>query len=231
MAGTLNIKQWDEEDRPREKLMAKGAEALSDAELLAILIGSGSTEESAVDLMRRVMKDCDNSLKQLGRMSIDDLTQAKYKGLGPAKAVTIMAACELGRRRMMETAEEKVYMRDCQDLYAYFLPRMQDLDHEQCHVLLLRQDLSVIKNAVVSVGGIASASVDVRRVMYEAVVNHAPVIAVAHNHPSGNHTPSRHDDDLTRRIADACRMMQIRLLDHIVVTDRDYYSYVMEGKL
>lgn len=242
----LNINQWAKEDRPREKMMQKGAAALTNAELLAILIGSGSVEESAVALMRRLLADCDNRLKTLGRMPYEELTgwiettdpltgetrkTHRYKGLGEAKAITIMAACELGRRRMEEDAVERASIRSSADLYSYFLPRMQDLAHEECHLLLLNQACRVIDRVLVSKGGLTETAVDIRLILREALLRNAPVVALCHNHPSGNKRPSMEDDRLTERLHTACRTMNIRLLDHIVLTDGDYYSYCDEGRL
>lgn len=242
----LNINQWAEEDRPREKMMRNGAAALTNAELLAILIGSGNAEETAVALMQRVLADCDNRLKTLGRMSCEELTGfvdiadeetgkkkkvRRYKGLAEAKAITIMAACELGRRRMAEEALERETIRSSEDLYRYFLPRMQDLAHEECHLLLLNQACRVLDRVLVSKGGLTETAVDIRLVLRAALLHNAPVLALCHNHPSGNKRPSAEDDRLTERLAQACRTMNIRLLDHIVLTDGDYYSYCDEGRL
>ncbi len=242
----LNINQWAEEDRPREKLMQKGPGALSNAELLAILIGSGNVDESAVELMRRLLSDCGNRLKTLGRMSLEEMTGTvdvvneetgkkkqgrRYKGLGEAKAVTIMAACELGRRRMEEEAEDLPTIRSCEDLYHYFLPGMQDLFHEECYVVLMNQANRVMGKMLVSKGGLTETAVDIRLILREALLRRAPVIALCHNHPSGNVKPSQEDNRLTERLAQACRTMNIRFLDHIIVTDGGYYSYREEGNL
>lgn len=242
----LNIKQWAEDDRPREKLMLKGAAALSNAELLAILIGSGSADESAVALMKRLLSDCDNRLKTLGRMSLEELTGTvevdgtangkkktarRYKGLGKAKAVTIMAACELGRRRMEEDVVELPSIRSSMDLYHYFLPQMQDLFHEECYAVLMNQACRIMDKVLVSKGGLTETAVDIRLILREALLRRAPVIALCHNHPSGNLRPSVEDDRLTDRLQKACRMMNIRLLDHIIVADGGFYSYCEEGKL
>lgn len=225
----LSIHEWAEEDRPREKLLEKGAAALSEAELLAILIGSGSKRESAVDLMRRIMNDQGNSLKALGRMTLQDLT--RYKGMGPAKAVTIMAACELGKRRMREPADAKQQITTSQDLYEYFRSRMMDLTTEECHLLLLDIKNQVIGYTVVSQGGISYSLTDVRVVLRHALLSGATSIVFCHNHPSGNPHPSRQDDELTTSLDKACKAVAIRLLDHIVLGDNCYYSYHDEEKL
>lgn len=242
----LNINQWAEEDRPREKMILKGAASLSNAELLAILIGSGSADETAVELMRRVLSDCGNSLRALGRMSIEELCGSitvkdeqtgvskkvhRYKGLGPAKAVTIMAACELTRRRLQEEAAEKPAILSSDDLFAYFKPRMQDLSHEECYALLLNQACRVTDCVLIGKGGLTETSVDIRLVLREALVRQAPVVALAHNHPSGNPRPSADDNRLTDKLQKACQMMNIRLIDHIIVADERYYSYSKEGLL
>ncbi len=247
MAGVkLNINQWAEDDRPREKLMQKGAASLSNAELLAILIGSGNQEETAVELMKRVLADCDNRLKTLGRMSIEELTGTvevadpvtgkprrvrRYKGLAEAKAVSILAACELGRRRMEEDAVELPSIRSSVELYRYVLPLMQDLSHEECYALLMNQACRVMDRILVSRGGLTETAVDIRLILREALVHRAPVIALCHNHPSGNVRPSLEDDRLTKRLLEACKVMNIRLLDHIVVAENGFYSYCEEGKL
>ena len=228
MSEKLNINQWAEEDRPREKMASLGAEALSSAELLAILIGSGSVKESAVDLMKRILNDCNNSLNTLGKKSINDLCQ--YNGVGPAKAITILAACELGKRRQMETPEERPDLGDATKIYNHMHPVMQDLDVEQFWVLLLNQNHRLIKKVRVSLGGITATAVDIRIIMREAVLCNATIIAVCHNHPSGKTKPSKEDDELTVNIMQACRVMNIRFLDHVIITDGHYYSYHEEGR-
>ena len=227
------IKDLAEEDRPREKLEARGPGALTVPELLAILIGSGNTEESAVDLMRRLYCDCGNNLGNLGRQTIAELTDGRYRGLGPAKAITIMAACELGKRRMLEDVLLKTKVGDSADLYAAFRPYLMDLSHGECHILLLNVKHEIIGHEMVSKGGLTEASVDVRMVLRAALLHQATSIALAHNHPSGNSMPSRADDDLTRRLADACRTVGLKLMDHIVIADgiNNYYSYYGNGKL
>jgi len=232
MLGT-SIKEWAEVDRPREKLESRGPGALTEAELLAILIGSGNTEESAVDLMRRLMADCDGSLNTLGRMTIAELTDGRYKGIGPAKAITIMAACELGKRRMKEEAPVRSKISDSADIYEYFRPRLMDLSHEECHVLLLNVKHEILGHEVVSRGGLSEACVDIRLVLRHALLHQATSIALAHNHPSGSCQPSKADDDLTSRLREACRTVGIKLLDHLVIADGkdNYYSYYNHSKI
>ena len=225
----LNINQWAEEDRPREKMARLGAASLGNAELLAILIGSGSPHESAVELMKRVMADCNNSLNTLGKRTINELT--KYNGVGPAKAITILAACELGKRRQMEKAEERADLGSATAIYNYMRPKMQDLDTEEAWILLMNRSFKLIKSQCISHGGISETAVDVRIIMREALLNNSTVIALCHNHPSGNTVPSRDDDRLTQSVKAAAETMRIHLADHVIVTDGNYYSYREQGKL
>ena len=224
----LNITQWAEEDRPREKMANIGAEALTNAELLAILIGSGSTKESAVDLMKRILADCHNNLNTLGKMSVNDLCQ--YNGIGEAKAISILAACELGKRRQAETPEERPDLGTATRLYNHMHPLMQDLDVEEFWAIFLNQHYRLIKKARISHGGITEATVDIRIIMREAVLANCTILAVCHNHPSGNLTPSKSDDELTKSVKRACELMRIHFLDHVILTDGQYYSYHEQGK-
>jgi len=225
----INIKDLPPEDRPREKMMAQGAAALTDAELLAILIGSGNAEETAVGLMQNVLKDCKGSLNNLGRMTIHDLT-SRYKGIGEAKAITLLAACELGSRRRREEVVEQKKIMDSNDASKYF-DDMRDLPLEECHILMLRQNHSIIGEALISKGGITGTAVDVREVLRHAILHRATAIVLCHNHPSGSLMPSREDDQLTNRVKEGCRTMNIQLLDHIIVSLTGYYSYSEHGKL
>ena len=225
----LNINQWAEEDRPREKLMRLGPSALSDAELLAILVGSGSPKEDAVTLMKRILSDCKNNLNTLGKRSIHDLCQ--YNGVGPAKAITIMAACELGKRRQAEKPEERPDLGTATRIYNYMHPKMQDLDTEEFWLLLMNQNFRLIRELKIAHGGISEVAVDVRILLKEALLCNATIMAVCHNHPSGNLRPSQADNDLTRSIQRACQVMRIHFMDHIIITDGAYYSYSEEGKI
>lgn len=233
MSGQKNahgrIADWAEEDRPREKFELHGAACLSNAELLAILIGSGNTDESAVALMRRVLHDCNDNLNTLGKMSLSGLTS--YKGIGKAKAITILAACELGKRRQMEKAEEKPSLANADDLYEYMLPRMQDLTTEEAWVILMNNKCKIIDTVRISQGGFTETAVDVRVIIKKALERNATVIALCHNHPSNNKKPSAQDDKITGRVKDACETMRIFLMDHVIITDGEYYSYRDEGKL
>ena len=224
---SLTIDKWSPEDRPREKMMAMGPQALSDAELLAILIGSGSTKESAVDLMKRILKDCNNNLNTLGKMTIRQLCE--YNGIGEAKAITILAACELGKRRQRETPEERPDLGTATRIYNHMRTLMQDLDVEEFWLLLMNQNHRLIKQLRISHGGITEVSVDIRIIMREAVLANATILAVAHNHPSGSLRPSQEDTLLTKSLKEACNLMRIRFLDHVIVTDGAYYSFHEEG--
>jgi DNA repair protein RadC len=225
----LNINQWAEEDRPREKMMALGAQGLSDAELLAILIGSGNTEESAVDLMKHVLADCNNNLNTLGKMTIHDLMQ--YNGIGEAKAITILAACELGKRRQMEKPEERPDLGTATKIYNHMHPVLQDCDVEEFWILLMNQNHRLIKKLRISHGGITEVSVDIRIIMREAVLANTTILAVCHNHPSGNLRPSEQDNQLTYALQQACNLMRIQLMDHVILTDGAYFSYHETGRI
>ena len=225
----LNINQWAEEDRPREKMERLGAEALSDAELLAILVGSGSPQEDAVSLMKRILNDCNNNLNTLGKMTLRQLCE--YNGVGPAKAITILAACELGKRRQMEKPEERPDLGTATKIYNHMHPVLQDCDVEEFWLLLMNQNNRLIKKVRISHGGITEVSVDIRIIMREAVLANATIIAVCHNHPSGNLRPSTADNDLTNQLQRACQLMRIHFMDHVILTDGNYFSYRETGRL
>lgn len=227
--GSFPITSWAEDDRPREKLARIGAENLSDAELIAILIGSGNPQESAVDLMKRILKDCDNNLGILGRKSIYELTA--YNGIGEAKAISILAACELGKRREHEDKLERLDLSQPEAIYQHLLPKMRDLDVEEAYIVLMNNNYKHIKTIRLSHGGITETAVDVRVIIKEAVLCNATIVALAHNHPSGNIHPSGHDDQITRQVKSACDAMRLHFADHIIVTDGAYYSYHESGKL
>ena len=225
----LNINQWAAEDRPREKMERLGPQALSDAELLAILIGSGSPQEDAVSLMKRILKSCNNNMNTLGKMSIHDLCQ--YNGVGPAKAITIMAACELGKRRQQTEPEERPCLSTATRIYNHMHPVMQDMDTEEFWVLLMNQDQRLIKKLCIAHGGISEVSVDIRIIIREAVLCNATIIAACHNHPSGSIKPSPQDNQLTQSLLNACSVMRLKFMDHVIVADGHYYSYHEEGVL
>jgi DNA repair protein RadC len=225
----LNINQWAKEDRPREKLMRLGPSALTDAELLAILVGSGSTKEDAVSLMKRILADCNNNLNTLGKLTIRELCH--YNGVGEAKAITILAACELGKRRQMEKPEERPDLGTATRIYNHMHPKLQDSDVEEFWLLLMNQNHRLIKKVRISHGGITEVSVDIRIIMREAVLANATIIAVCHNHPSGNLRPSTADNDLTNQLQRACQLMRIHFMDHVILTDGNYFSYRETGRL
>lgn len=225
----LTINQWAEEDRPREKMMQKGAEALTDAELLGILIGSGSTDESAVALMQRILATCDNNLNQLAKWEVRDF--ARFKGMGPAKSITVMAALELGKRRSLQARGERLAIKASTDIYNLFHPLLCDLPTEEFWVLLLNQAGKVIDKVRISRGGIDQTTADVRSILREALLRRATQIALIHNHPSGNTRPSNADIRLTQVVQRATQTMNIHLVDHLIVTDGDYYSFNDEGTL
>lgn len=225
----LTITQWAEEDRPREKLMNLGAETLSNAELLAILIGSGSPRESAVELMKRVLSDCKNNLNTLGKLSITDLTS--YNGIGEAKAITILAACELGKRRQVADILKRPTLNSANAIYNYMRPKMQDKDVEEAWILLMNQKLDLIEAKCISHGGITGTAIDVRIILKEALLKNATAIALCHNHPSGNPSPSREDDNITTSVKKAADTMCIYFVDHVIVAQQHFYSYREEGKI
>ena len=225
----LNINQWAKEDRPREKLMRLGPAALTDAELLAILVGSGSTKEDAVTLMKHILADCNNNLNTLGKLTIRDL--CKYNGVGEAKAITILAACELGKRRQSGKPEERPDLGTATLIYNYMHPQLQDLDVEEFWLLLMNQNHRLIKQIRISHGGITETAVDIRIIIREAVLANATMLAICHNHPSGSLRPSSMDNDLTTSIQRACQLMRIKFLDHVIITDGAYYSYRETGRV
>ena len=228
MKEKLTINQWAEEDRPREKMLEKGIGALTDAELLAILIGSGNTEETAVELMRRVLASCNHNLNELGKLTVEDL--CTFKGIGPAKAISICAASELGKRRKLSELTERNQVTCSTDVYNLMHPLMCDLPTEECWVLLLNQSNKVIDKVKISSGGISETSVDVRCVLREALIKRAVSIILCHNHPSGSTRPSKEDDKLTSKMRQAGEYMNINMADHLIVCDGHYYSYVDEGR-
>lgn len=225
----MPVSEWAAEDRPRERFLNNGAGALSTAELLAILIRTGSGDESVVGLTRRLLAENGNSLTRLANLSVQQLCE--YKGIGITKAVTIQAALEIARRKNAERPAERKDIRSSRDLYDYFYPIMADLCCEKCYVLFINQSSKALDCICISQGGINSTVVDVRIIMREAVLRHAVAIAICHNHPSGNFRPSSADDSLTEKINSACKMMDIQLLDHLIFAADKYYSYTDNGRL
>lgn len=226
----LSIKEWALEDRPREKLISKGLASLSDAELLAILIGSGSAKESAVELSKKILRDCKNNLHTLGKKSVNDL-KTGYHGIGEAKAISIVASLELGRRRKLQETETRPKISCSKDVSNIFQPILGDLHHEEFWVLMLNRSNQVIAKNKVSQGGLSGTVIDVRLILKSAIDHLASSIILCHNHPSGNVQPSDADTKVTKKMSEAGRIMDIPVLDHIIVTDGSYFSYADEGMI
>jgi len=225
----LNIKDWAAEDRPREKLLAKGARSLSDAELIAILIGSGNLEETAVELSRRILSATDNNLNELGRKNIDFLK--KFNGIGEAKAVTIVAALELGKRRKEAGVFNKNKITGSKDAADFFFPLLGDLNHEEFWVMLLNRGNKIIDTFMISQGGISGTVIDVRLILKTALDKMASSIILCHNHPSGTMQASDADMKITGKIKNAAEIMDITVLDHIIIGQNKYLSFADEGML
>lgn len=226
----LTIPQWAEDDRPREKMLKKGHASLSDAELLAILIGSGSRNETAVELSRRILREAHDNLNELARLTIHDLCK-RFKGVGEAKAITILAALELGRRRKSADVLERKAIQSSVHLYDLFEPILADLLHEEFWVVLLNGAHKVIETKRLTQGGTRQTVVDIPMLLKMALDRSAVSIAVAHNHPSGRNLPSSEDETITRRIKAGCEAIGVNLLDHIIVAHKSYFSFADEGKL
>ena len=225
----LPITSWSLDDRPREKLLEKGNKALSDAELIAILIGSGSRNESAVDLAKRILASTNANLNQLARLSLNDLQE--FKGIGEAKAVSIVAALELGRRRRLETALEKPKITSSKNAFELMQPYIGDLNHEEFWVIYLNNSNKVLARQQLSKGGFTGTLVDTRLVLKKALEVSATGLILCHNHPSGKLTPSQSDKNLTKKIIEAGSVMDIKVLDHLIVTEKLYFSFADEGIL
>lgn len=225
----LGIKAWAEEDRPREKLLLKGKTALSDAELIAILIGSGSRDETAVELSKRILSSASNNLNQLGKMSIVDLQ--KFKGIGEAKAISIAAALELGRRRKETDAVKRVKVTASSVVFENMREVMEDLPHEEFWVLLLNRGNQILERVNISKGGVSQTVVDTKIVFKMAIDKLASSIILCHNHPSGNLKPSDADIQLTKKLKEAGRILDLPVLDHLIFADNTYFSFADEGLL
>ncbi|HRN94766.1 MAG TPA: DNA repair protein RadC [Chitinophagales bacterium] len=225
----LGIKSWAEEDRPREKLILKGKSALSDAELLAIILGSGNDKETAVDLAKRLLHSVQNSLYELGKKDIESLKN--FKGIGDAKAISIIATLELGRRRQAENILQKAMVKSPNDAFEILQPHLADLPHEVFMVLLLNRRNELIKKVQISSGGIAGTVVDTKMILKEAILNLCSSIVLAHNHPSGNTSPSQEDKKITQQLKEACKLMEITLYDHIIIGGKNFFSFANEGLL
>lgn len=227
--GAFSIKYWAEDDKPREKLMLKGKTALSDAELIAILIGSGSRNESAVELSKRILKSVDNNLNALGKLSTQQLMN--FKGIGEAKAVTIAAAAELGRRRREEDTPDLKKVTSSRAVYDIMQPLIGELPHEEFWVLYLNNSNKVIYKSQLSKGGITGTVVDVRLAFKLALEHNATGMILVHNHPSGALQASEPDRQITKQMQQAGQSLSINILDHVIVTEKSYLSFADEGML
>ena len=228
--GTYNshaLTTWAVEERPREKVLANGIQYLSDVELLAILLGSGTRNQTAVELARIILKGAENSLQELGRQSISELV--RIKGVGPVKAITLLAAMELGRRRAGMQHAEKLPVKSSQTVFKLFHPLLGDLDHEEFWLLMLNRANRVLGRYKVSQGGLSGTVIDTRIILKKALDNLASSIIVCHNHPSGNKQPSDADIKITEKLKKAAEMLEIKLLDHVIIADKSYFSFADEG--
>lgn len=223
------INKWAEEDRPREKLSLRGKHALSNTELLAILINTGTKSKSAIDLSREILKKCDGQLNLLAKLSVKELT--KIDGIGEAKAITIVAAIELAGRRDAEEVRKKKNIGHSRDIYELFKPRIANLHHEEFWILLLNRGLKVIGEKRIADGNVSHIGVDAKKIFKMAIDEGAVSIALAHNHPSGNATPSNDDLILTDKLISAGMLLDIQVIDHIIVTESNYYSFADNGRL
>lgn len=226
---SFTIKSWAEEDRPREKLLLKGRQALSDAELLAILIGSGSREASAVGLSQKILQSVHQQLPELGKLNIEELK--KFKGIGEAKAITITAALELGRRRQLTDIREKPQVKSSQDAFNAIAPLIMDLAQEEFWILLLNRANRILSRERISTGGISGTVVDARVIFSKALIGNACSLILFHNHPSGNLNPSQADINLTQKLKKAGEHLDIAVLDHLIIGESGFYSFADEGIL
>lgn len=225
----FSIKHWSEDDQPREKLLYKGKSVLSDAELIAILIGSGSRNESAVDLCKRILQQNNNQLHQLQKQTVQQLMQ--FKGIGEAKAITIVAALELAKRLQLSETKELTKIGTSADVCKLMQPLIGDLPHEEFWVLLLNNSNKVIYKLQLSKGGLTQTVVDIRLIYKTALEHLATALILVHNHPSGQLNPSQADNDITQKIKQSGNTLDIKLLDHLIITQKDYFSFADEGIL
>ncbi len=224
------IKNWAVDDRPREKLALKGAEILSNSELLAILINNGTTDRSAVDLAKELLSAVENNLQRLAKLSVKEMVNLKIKGLGPAKAITIAAALELGVRRNMADNKKEVVL-SSKDIAGFLQAQLQYKSHEVFAVVFLNRSNKINHYEIISEGGITGTVADPRIILKKALQHEAVSIVLCHNHPSGNLKPSRQDLELTNKIKEAAQYFDIKVLDHIIVSDEGYYSFADDGML
>jgi DNA repair protein RadC len=229
MNSYLRIKDWALEDRPREKLLNKGIQSLSDAELIAILIGSGSRNETAVELSKRMLVSVSNNLNELGKLSIKDLM--KFKGIGEVKAISVLATLELGKRRKISEIIEKKQITSSNDAYELFVSTLGDLPHEEFWILYLNRSNRILHQMKLSQGGVSGTVIDIRIVLKHAIEKLASGIILCHNHPSGNIKPSQNDIEITKKLRDASKIIEISVLDHLIVCDGKYFSFADEGML
>ena len=225
----LTIKSWAEEDRPREKLILKGKSALSEAELIAILLGSGNKRQSAVELAQHILNHCQNNLASLAKLSIKDLQ--KFNGIGEAKAISVVAALELGRRRKESEPIKKVKINSSKDAFELLNGDLVDLQHEEFWIILLKRNNEVIRKEMLSKGGISGTVVDPKIIFKRALEESASALILAHNHPSGNLTASKEDIQLTDKLKEAGKSLDIPVLDHLIITDQAYFSFADQGLL
>lgn len=227
--GRLRIKELAKEDRPREKMLLKGVSSLSDAELIAILIGSGNKNETAVQLAQKILNSVSNNLNALGKQSVKELMS--YKGIGEAKAITIAAAMELGRRKGVAEPLKRDTVQSSNDAFRIFYPVLCDISHEELWVALTNRASNVIEKVKISQGGVGETAIDLPFILKAAINTTCYGIILCHNHPSGNIQPSPQDDTLTARLREAAQLLNIKLLDHIIISDKRYYSYADEGRI
>lgn len=225
----ISIKGWAEEDRPREKLSGQGRRSLTDAELIAILIGSGSRDESAVELSKRILHHYENDLNKLGKASIAEL--CRFKGVGEAKAISIIAALEIGRRRNETESKPPEEVKGSHDVFKLMRRHLMDLNHEEFWIVLLSRSSKVLSKELVSRGGISGTVADPKIIFYMALQQQASAIILIHNHPSGNLKPSQLDIELTKKVANAGKLLDINVLDHLIITDKGFFSFADEGLL
>ena len=226
----LSVKDWSPEDRPREKLLSKGVNSLSNAELLAVILRSGTKEETVVELSQRILQSFGNDLNRLGKVSANYL-MSNFKGVGEAKAIGIIAALELGKRRKAEEIHSRKKIMCSLDIYSYFHPFLCDLPHEEFWALFLNRSNKIIDKFKISQGGVTETIVDGKLIYKEAVSHLASYVVLCHNHPSGSHTPSPQDNAITQHIKKGLEAIDIRLLDHVILTDGKYYSFADEGRI
>src|SRR5574344_1434123 len=224
------IRDWPVDERPREKLLTHGVNVLSNAELLAIVLGSGTRQESAVDLAKRILNMAKNNLNELRKTSIDGMCR-QFKGIGPARAATIAATLEIGKRLKYSDTIQRIQIRNSKDIFELFHPHLSDLDHEECWLLLMNNQHRILDTVRISRGGVSGTTVDPKIILKSALEKLASSIVLCHNHPSGNPYPSTCDDRITQKLKNACANLDIQFTDHLVFCESSYYSYADEGKL